>query len=171
MTLNPLAHLDVMGLLMMVASGFRFGWAKPVPINPTNFRDWRQGTLLVSIAGPISNILLATATAVIFRLLPVAGLADADMTMAYRFLYSMIFINCALAFFNLIPLPPLDGSKVLIALLPPGLERFAMSLEQYGPMLLLGIIAIGFFTHVSPIWIVIGPLVQLTASVLTGLHI
>jgi Zn-dependent protease len=169
MTLNPIAHIDLMGLLMMVASGFRFGWAKPVPINPTNFRDWRKGTFLVSIAGPASNILLATATAVIFRMLPYAGLAEANITIAYQFLYSMIFINCALAFFNLIPLPPLDGSKMLISLLPPSFEHVAYSLERYGPMILLGIIAMGFFTRISPIWVIIGPFVKLAVTIFTGI--
>ena len=169
MSLNPIVHFDLMGLVMMIASGFRFGWAKPVPINPANFRDWRQGMMLVSLAGPISNLMIASGAAVIFHVLPISGLHDADITLGYRFLYNMIFINCALAFFNMIPLPPLDGSKVLIALLPAHMENFAISLERYGPMVLLGIIAIGFFTTLSPIWMLIGPFVQLAVSLFTGI--
>jgi Zn-dependent protease len=169
LTLNPIVHFDVMGLFMMVASGFRFGWAKPVPINPANFRDWRRGTLLVSIAGPVSNLVIAAGGSVVFHAIAYTHLGDADATLLYRFVYSLIFINCALAFFNLIPLPPLDGSKVLISLLPPEMEGIAESLERYGPMVLLGIIAIGFFTHFSPIWLVIGPFVELAVSVFTGI--
>ncbi len=169
LTLNPIAHLDLMGLLMMVASGFRFGWAKPVPINPANFRDWRRGTFLVSIAGPVSNLLLAAATSVLFHAVAYTPLQPADATLLGQFLYSMIFINCALAFFNLIPLPPLDGSKLLISLLPPEMESLANGLERYGPMILLGIIFIGFVMPVSPIWVVIGPFVQLAVSIFTGI--
>lgn len=169
MTLNPIVHIDLMGLLMMVASGFRFGWAKPVPINPANFHDWRRGLLLVSIAGPASNIVLAACASLVFHSLPLLNLAEGDMTLAYRFVYMMIFINCALAFFNMIPLPPLDGSKVLISLLPPQFEEFAVGIERYGPMLLLGIIFIGFVAPFSPIWMIIGPFVEISVSLFTGL--
>jgi Zn-dependent protease len=169
LTLNPVVHFDLMGLIMMVASGFRFGWAKPVPINPANFRDWRRGMLLVSIAGPVSNLMIAAATAVVFHTVAFAQIGGADATVLYQFLYSMIFINCALAFFNMIPLPPLDGSKVLISLLPPQMEGIADSLERYGPMILLAVIAMGFMTHISPIWIVIGPFVELAVAVFTGI--
>lgn len=169
LTLNPVVHFDLMGLLMMVASGFRFGWAKPVPINPANFRDWRRGTLLVSIAGPVSNLLIAAAGSVVFHAVSFAPLGEADATLVYRFVYSLIFINCALAFFNMIPLPPLDGSKVLISLLPPQMETLAESLERYGPMVLLAIIALGFIMPISPIWALIGPFVELAVSFFTGI--
>ncbi len=152
----------------MIFSGFRFGWAKPVPINPANFTDWRRGTLWVSLAGPISNIILAACAGVIFRLLPLLGLADSDMSLAIKFTYWMIFINCALAFFNMIPLPPLDGSKVLISLLPARYEHVAYGLERYGPMILIGIIAIGFIAPISPIWTIIGPFVRTSVSIFTG---
>ncbi len=168
LTLNPIAHMDLMGVLMMIASGFRFGWAKPVPINPANFRNWRQGTLWVSLAGPISNILLAMLAAVLFHLLPHVGLGERDLSVGYNFVYLMIVINCSLAFFNMIPLPPLDGSKVLIALLPPEYENFAIGLERYGPMILLGIIFMGFVFPISPIWAIIGPFVKTTVNLLTG---
>ncbi len=168
LTLNPIAHLDLMGIIVMIASGFRFGWAKPVPINPANFRDWRRGTLLVSIAGPASNLMLAAATSLFFRALAYTHLGHADATILYQFLYWMIFVNCALAFFNLIPLPPLDGSKVLISLLPPQMEAAAESLERYGSMILLAVIVFGFMLPVSPIWMIIGPFVELSMAVFTG---
>ncbi len=168
MTLNPLPHIDLMGLIMMVASGFRFGWAKPVPVNPANFRNWRQGMLWVSLAGPISNILLAMLAAVIYHALPFLGLGQSDTNLAYTFVYLAIVINAGLAFFNMLPLPPLDGSKVLVALLPSRYENFAFNLERYGPMILLGVIFIGFISPISPIWAVIGPFVRGTVWILTG---
>jgi Zn-dependent protease len=149
-------------------SGFRIGWAKPVPINPFNFRDWRKGTLIVSAAGPASNLLIATAAAVVFHLLPAFGLDPSSSQAAYQFVYLAILINCALAFFNLIPLPPLDGSKILISLLPPRHEAFAASLERYGPMILIALIISGIVLPVSIIWLLIGPFVDLAVSIFTG---
>ncbi|MFH2056842.1 MAG: site-2 protease family protein [bacterium] len=170
MSLNPLVHLDLMGLLVMVGSGFRFGWAKPVPINPFNFRDWRKGTFLVSAAGPASNIILAVAAAAVFHLVSFLGLDPQSQSIAHQFLYFMILVNCALAFFNMIPLPPLDGSKILFSLLPPRYENFAISLERYGPMLLIAVIFIGFMMPGgrSIIWMVIGPFVDLMLTILIG---
>lgn len=152
----------------MVFSGFRFGWAKPVPVNPVNFSDWRRGMLWVSLAGPISNIILAACAGVLFHLVPFLGLAEGDLSLAMQFIYWMIFINCALAFFNMIPLPPLDGSKVLISLLPARYENFAYGLERYGPMILIGIIAMGFIAPFSPIWAIIGPFVRTSVAIFTG---
>jgi Zn-dependent protease len=129
---------------------------------------WRKGTLLVSLAGPASNLLLATAAAVVFHLLPLGGFDAATSSAAATFVYYMIFINCALAFFNLIPLPPLDGSKILISLLPPQYEHVTVFLERYGPMILLGLIMMGWLMHLPVIWMVIGPLVDLAVSVLVG---
>ena len=170
MSLNPLVHIDLLGLLVMVGSGFRFGWAKPVPVNPFNFRDWRKGMFLVSIAGPASNILLAIAAAAVFHLVSFVGLDPQMSNVMQQFLYFMILVNCALAFFNMIPLPPLDGSKILISLLPPRYEPFAMALERYGPMILLGIIFLGFMMpgRGSIIWMIIGPFVDLMLTILIG---
>lgn len=168
LTLNPIPHIDLMGLLVMVGSGFRFGWAKPVPVNPFNFRDWRRGTFLVSLAGPVSNLLLAAVAAVIFRLLPLLGLTPSSANAAFNFVYYMVSINCILAFFNLIPLPPLDGSHLLIAVLPPRYENFVSSLERYGPMILIAVVVSGFILPVSIIWVLIGPFVNLAMSIFIG---
>jgi len=168
LTLNPIPHIDLMGLLVMVGSGFRFGWAKPVPVNPFNFRDWRKGSFLVSLAGPTSNLLLAAVAAVLFRLLPYMGLTQSTANAAYNFVYYMVSINCILAFFNLIPLPPLDGSHMLIALLPQRYENFVASLEHYGPMILIAIVVSGFILPVSIIWVLIGPFVNLAMSIFIG---
>lgn len=169
LTLNPIAHIDLMGLMVMVASGFRFGWAKPVPVNPLNFRDWRKGNLLVSVAGPASNIMLAILAALVFHAIAFMGFDAQTLGTAHQFLYFMILVNSALAFFNLIPLPPLDGSHILISLLPPRYEHVALSLQRYGPMLLMGVIFIGFMMPGrSLIWMIIGPFVDLMLTILIG---
>src|SRR5207245_9913547 len=116
-TLNPLAHLDAVGALLILI--FRFGWAKPVPINPANFTNWRRDTMLVAAAGPLANITLLFIVGIPYKL----GLLDIGATAAAmpldHLLQVMLQINAMLTVFNLIRIPPLDGSKILIGLLPP----------------------------------------------------
>jgi len=107
-TLNPLAHYDPIGTTLLIVAGF--GWAKPVPVDPRNFRSPRKDALWVSLWGPLSNVLLAAFLAIFLRLDALGPYTD-----AVRFI---VLINCVLAVFNLIPIPPLDGSHVLSALLP-----------------------------------------------------
>ena len=138
LTLNPLPHIDlfgsilVPGLLLLSGSGVLFGWAKPVPVTPQNFRDRRMGDITVSLAGPASNVLLALAIA---AALAVAGLvwgARGVPTAAVSLGYYGILLNLVLAVFNLLPIPPLDGSHVVANLLPrPAAYRYE-SLGQYG---------------------------------------
>ncbi|MGI6558509.1 MAG: site-2 protease family protein [Limnochordia bacterium] len=140
LTLNPLAHLDPIGALMLVF--FRFGWAKPVMINPRYFRDSRRGMMYVALAGPLANITLAYFFALIGGLI-----ARPLQPMAARLLINFFEINIALnlwlAAFNLIPVPPLDGSKILMGLLP-GRQAYALGqLEAYGPLLLVFLIMSG----------------------------
>jgi len=117
LTLNPLAHLDPVGALLILI--FRFGWAKPVPINPANFTNWRRDTMLVAAAGPLANITLLFIVGIPYKLgLLDIGAAAAAMPID-RLLQVMLQINAMLAVFNLIPIPPLDGSKILMGLLPP----------------------------------------------------
>jgi Zn-dependent protease len=135
LTLNPLAHLDVVGSLMLVVAGF--GWAKPVPINPYALnRRTSAGVMLVSAAGPFSNLILAILAAIPLRL-------AATPPQLSQFLMQFIFINLVLLFFNMIPLFPLDGEKVLAYLLPPSGQQAMARIRPYGPMILMGMIVIG----------------------------
>jgi Zn-dependent protease len=136
LTLNPIAHIDPIGFLALIL--VRFGWAKPVPINPYNFRNPRQGSLWVSLAGPASNFLLAWVLAILYRNLPLPVGTIWEAVFQYS-----IWINLALAVFNLIPIPPLDGSHVLEYFLPAHQLEWMYRLQQYGFLLLLFIIMFG----------------------------
>lgn len=139
-TLNPLKHLDPIGTIMLLIAGF--GWAKPVVVNPMNMRgNPRRDMAIVAIAGPLSNIVMATIAAIPFRLgllqftqTPTAGIIPTLPFVMSEF----IWINLILAFFNLIPIPPLDGSKILFAVLPPEMAYKLRPLEQYGFLILMG---------------------------------
>lgn len=140
LSLNPLVHLDMMGLLLLVVAGF--GWGRPAPFNPMNLRSPRLGTMLVAIAGPISNLLAIVVFGLVFRLvLPMLGLGNENLLVI--FLIFLIQINLVLMLFNLIPIPPLDGSRILFGLLPPRFLPFAQQFERTGPFLLLFLILFG----------------------------
>ena len=163
LTINPLVHLDAMGSLMFlitaVTSGltshpFIFGWAKPVPISPRNFRDFRKGMLITSVAGAAANLLLAVGFTLLLRLLVLLS-SKAVTPLLYfsnSFLINMcvagVLINCTLAFFNLLPIPPLDGSKVLACLLPPQLARGYFKLERVGLLIILVLLVSGLLGQV-----------------------
>jgi len=141
LTLNPLKHLDPFGsiilplLLFIAGSPFLFGWAKPVPINPYNFRDKKYGEIKVSIAGPASNILLAVIFGLILRFIPneiILNNPGIEIALGY-----IVAINIWLALFNLIPIPPLDGSWILFSFLPDSLQNIQIFLRQYGILILV----------------------------------
>jgi Zn-dependent protease len=116
--------------------GFGFGWAKPTPVNPMNLRGGRQGEAIVALAGPASNLVLAALGALPFRL--IVGLEIDVPFLLFQVIFFFVLINVALMLFNLIPIPPLDGSRALFALLPPQVAwRWRPVIEQYGPILLL----------------------------------
>ncbi|MEW6541287.1 MAG: site-2 protease family protein [Bacillota bacterium] len=150
LTLNPIPHLDPVGSIILPAAlvllnaGVVFGWAKPVPVNPHNFRgDIKRGMMLVSFAGPGSNLLLAAVGAVLLGLLMgLQGIAAVTQTLFGNFLHSLILINLVLAFLNLLPVPPLDGSKILAGILP-GRQEWLYSLEKYGFAVLIVLLVTG----------------------------
>jgi len=140
LTLNPIRHIDPMGLLLMAIA--RFGWAKPVPVNMNNFSRPRLGMALTALAGPVSNILFAFLALLIrggLMLLLAEAASYNWLLIAIEFLAYLVILNCGLAVFNLLPIPPLDGSKVWAAFLPVRLHRWLMRFERYG-MILLAIV-------------------------------
>ncbi|MGE5552637.1 MAG: site-2 protease family protein [Betaproteobacteria bacterium] len=140
LTLNPLAHLDPLGTLVFLITsltaprtGFAIGWAKPVPVDPRYYRDPRRGLTLVGLAGPLANLVLALLFALPIRLRAIPAGAD----LLAMFLLLNILVNIGLAVFNLLPVPPLDGSKLLAGLVPLRLSAWVRQMESYGPFLLL----------------------------------
>ena len=133
LTLNPMAHIDPIGLLMLLVA--RFGWAKPVMVNPRNFRDMKKGNILVALAGPAANFLTAFVTLFIMMVLFKFGMLN---TVGIKTVLSMIVLfNINFGIFNLIPLPPLDGSKILLEFLPGELAYKYMGLERYSFIILI----------------------------------
>jgi Zn-dependent protease len=146
LTLNPMAHLDPIGSLLLLLVGF--GWAKPVPVDPYALqRRTPAGLMLVSAAGPFSNLVLAIVAAIPLQA-GLASLADLGISASWlptpaQFLAEFIFINLILFFFNLVPLAPLDGEKVLGYFLPPPGQQALQRLQPYGPMILLAVLFLG----------------------------
>lgn len=170
LTLNPLKHLDPLGsvivplLLILTNSGFIIGWAKPVPYNPNNLRNIRRGTFLVSVAGIMANILIAVIFGLLIRFAPMLGIPPYSPGLAqpfYRILTIIVFMNIILAFFNLIPIPPLDGSKILFSALSPKYRYIENFLERYGIFILLIFIVF--------IWNKLAPILYLLFSLITGI--
>lgn len=135
-SLNPLRHLDPIGSIMLLL--FRFGWAKPVPVNPYALRPGRIGMTYVAAAGPLANMAVAIGFAIIARVLELAGVGG----FAYAVVFGVVFINVLLAIFNLIPIPPLDGYNLVLPLLPPRTAMTAQRYAPYGVILLLLLVVI-----------------------------
>ena len=146
MTLNPVVHFDPFGGMMTVISifigGFLFGWAKPTPVNPANMKDRRNDEVLVALAGPASNLVMAVLGAFVFRVIVAVDLALPSLVM--QGIYLFVVFNVMLAIFNLIPVPPLDGSTLLFRFLPPDQAwRIRPFLSQYGMFIVLAVVLLG----------------------------
>jgi Zn-dependent protease len=174
LTLNPIVHFDPVGgtlllLTLLSGTGFAFGWAKPTPVNPTNLRGGRQSDAWVAAAGPLSNLILAAAAAIPYRTMVATGVG-ADAPLALGVLGLFIQINIILMIFNLIPLPPLDGSHVLLALVDPRTSwQLRSVLQQYGSIILLALILLPSLTGLpSPLGIVFDVIARPIINFLLG---
>ncbi len=164
LTLNPIKHLDIWGsffvpLMLFVFSNGQmvFGWAKPVPYNPYNLRDQKYGSAKVAFAGPAANLLVALVFGLSLRFLPVSILTSTGLGQIFGLI---VFLNILLAVFNLVPIPPLDGSKILFTFLPASLGNVRVFLERYGMFVIL------FFIFFAFQWIL--PVVLLIFQLIVG---
>ena len=139
LTLNPLKHIDLFGLVLMIA--FRFGWAKPVPVDRRKLRHPKRGMALVALAGPVSNLLLAIVLLFLYGVLYIPLMNGKVGEVVLELLMTGGYLSCALAVFNMIPIPPLDGSKVLFSFLPDEIYRKILRYERYFMILLFALVA------------------------------
>ncbi|OGI47100.1 hypothetical protein A2121_02670 [Candidatus Nomurabacteria bacterium GWB1_40_6] len=152
LTLNPLSHLDLFGSILLPAvlifthAGFLFGWAKPVPYNPNNLRDKKWGTIAVASAGVLANFFIAVVFGLIIRMTSSLALPSSF----YFITSAIVIVNLALGIFNLVPIPPLDGSKILFSFLPESAFSFILAYEQYSLILLL-VFIVFFSDYLYPI--------------------
>ena len=168
LTLNPIAHLDLMGTICFIVA--HFGWGKPVQVNTANFNNPRRDNMLVSFAGPASNFIAAFGLGIIFhfingRISPASNLA----LPIFEFLFLSIRINLFLAFFNLFPLFPLDGSHILKGLLPNHLVPKFENISKYSPFILLGLILLRRPTGISILGAILNPPVIFFSRMFTGI--
>lgn len=171
LTLDPRAHFDPMGGLMLIMSvlffGFGFGWAKPTPVNPRNLRNGQWGEAIVAAAGPLSNLVLAIAGAIPLRYMVATGL---DVPILGLVLFYFVQINLVLMVFNLLPIPPLDGSKVLYAFMDPQTAwRVRPVLEQYGTIILFAAILLPLFGGQTLLVLVYRSILAPLFTLLTGI--
>jgi len=153
LTLNPLAHVDFFGIIMLLFVGF--GWGKPAPFNPNNLRNQRFGEILVAIAGPLANFISVIVFGIAIKVLIIQGFGypirmlrefgfdvmhQAQSNLLVEFLFALIILNIILMVFNLLPIPPLDGSKLLFEILPSKYDNFKNNFKKNGPLILLGLI-------------------------------
>jgi Zn-dependent protease len=169
LTLNPLAHLDPLGTIMIFI--VHFGWAKPVPVNPYRLRNPKKDMLWVSAAGPLANMGLALVSGMLLRVI-FAIVGAADQHSIIGLLIFMVFmslqINLALAIFNVLPIAPLDGSKILFGLLPAKYQDIIHFLARYGPFILIGLIIFGRATGISILGGLIWPFVGFFSKIFAG---
>ena len=160
LTLNPMAHLDMFGSLMILFVGF--GWAKPVPVDSRYLANPRKDMMKIAFAGPAANLLLAFIAGILIR---ITGNLGPFTTMMIMFTQ----INIMLAVFNMLPIPPLDGSQIFSGMMIRKNPDLVMKLQMYGPQILMGLILFGMFTSFSPIWMIISPFVNFFMLLFAGI--
>ncbi|MEL1228302.1 MAG: site-2 protease family protein [Candidatus Neomarinimicrobiota bacterium] len=160
LTLNPIAHLDPFGSLMILFVGF--GWAKPVPVDSRYLANPRVDMMKIAFAGPASNLLLALISGILIRITEYMGPLTSMLILFTQ-------INISLAVFNMIPIPPLDGSQIFSGLMIRKNPNLVMQLQMYGPQILMGLILFGMFTGVSIIWAFMRPFVSLFMFLFAGM--
>lgn len=158
LSFNPLAHLDIFGTLMLLFGPF--GWAKPVPVNAYNFKNPRTDVALVSVAGPVANILCAVVIGLCLRFIDFSIFGTANAPLLMRMFYIAFYINIGLSFFNLLPIPPLDGSNILMSFLPRSKVGQYLQLMRYVPMIFLGAIMLEWAFHIPTISWILNPLYE-----------
>lgn len=146
LTLNPLAHVHWVGFALLLIAGF--GWGKPVPFNPANLKNPKWGSAFIGFAGPLSNLILAVLTMIVMTVLNSVGLLPPDSLLAV-FLLFLVQFNIVLMVFNLLPIPPLDGSKILFAVIPDRYHGWRITLAQYGPIILFFLILLDASSPIS----------------------
>ncbi|MFP5352023.1 MAG: site-2 protease family protein [Actinomycetota bacterium] len=156
LTLNPIKHLDPLGTVLILIAGF--GWGKPVEFRPEALSSRRFGAALVALAGPLMNVALAIVGALLYRAVGAAG----EIGFLFDFLTAFIYINVVLAVFNLLPIPPLDGSRLLTIFLPPSKQKVIFFLDRYGFLILLVIVFLGPAS-------LLRPFIDFVARIVTGL--
>jgi Zn-dependent protease len=165
LSLNPMAHLDPVGSLMILFVGF--GWAKPVPVDPRYFANPRTDMMKVAFAGPASNILLALISGLAIRFLNISQI-NPGQTVA-TLLYFFTYINIALAVFNMIPIPPLDGSQIFSNIMIQKYPQLVYKMQAYGPQILMGIIIFGMVTNFRILSFIMNPFISLFLAIFAGL--
>ena len=155
-TLNPASHLDVLGSLMLLMAGF--GWGKPTPVMPSKLRGGVFGPVAVALAGPVSNLLIVAVCGALFLIPAFQGGYLALVVVMTAFTNALLFV------FNLIPIPPLDGSKILFPFLPRALNGFVDFMNQYGPMILFGLILVSFVTDLPIFSYLLAPVLPILSA-------
>lgn len=166
LTLNPIAHLDIFGTILFFIAGF--GWAKPVPVNYLNLKDPKRDMMFIAFAGPASNVVMALAAGLIIRVLVPMNLdiSTPILEMLFKLLMITVYLNLALAVFNMIPLPPLDGSRILHGILPQEQANTYAKIEPYGIMILFGLFIFGGRIFHTILW---GP-ISFLVGLFTGFN-
>ena len=167
LTLNPIPHLDVMGTLVFVMTQ-RIGWAKPVPIDERYLKHPRRDIMWIALAGPVSNLLLAVLFGTLVRFLaPHAAGTPSEEILRYMIVYSVV-INLGLMAFNLIPIFPLDGSRILTGILSRQWAERYRELDRFGPILLMGIVVLGMVTGINLFSWVVTPVINVMGRIIMG---